>query len=160
MREHPEIWKVLREDIVPWSQFERSFIWNSHLEFYTIFQSKQGNKEWKSNDEEGSAWKGYAHCLGSTCFPRDLCDSSKLLHPHKAQFPNGQHVQTASVLFSLWWHQLCHFTEHLAFGNVPRVEQNSTLQNQGQPPCHVQGSQPPDLAAQSHIQPGFEVFQL
>ena len=38
---------------------------------------------------------------------------------------------------------------HLAFGNVPRVEQNSTLQNQGQPHCHVQGSQPPDLAATS-----------
>jgi len=24
-----------------------------------------------------------------------------------------------------------------------------------QPPCHVQGRQPPDQAAQSHIQPGY-----
>ena len=28
-----------------------------------------------------------------------------------------------------------------------------------QPPCYVQGRQPPDQAAQSHIQPGFECLQ-
>jgi len=28
-----------------------------------------------------------------------------------------------------------------------------------QPPCYVQGHQPPDQAAQSHIQPGLEYFQ-
>jgi len=28
-----------------------------------------------------------------------------------------------------------------------------------QPPCYVQGCQPPDQAAQSHIQPGLESFQ-
>ena len=28
-----------------------------------------------------------------------------------------------------------------------------------QPPCHVQGRQPPDQAAQSHIQPGLECLQ-
>ena len=28
-----------------------------------------------------------------------------------------------------------------------------------QPPCYVQGRQPPDQAAQSHIQPGLECLQ-
>jgi len=28
-----------------------------------------------------------------------------------------------------------------------------------QPPCYVQGCQPPDQAAQSHIQPGLECLQ-
>ena len=28
-----------------------------------------------------------------------------------------------------------------------------------QPPCYVQGLQPPDQAAQSHIQPGLECLQ-
>jgi len=28
-----------------------------------------------------------------------------------------------------------------------------------QPPCYVQGHQPPDQAAQSHIQPGLECLQ-
>jgi len=28
-----------------------------------------------------------------------------------------------------------------------------------QPPCYVQGDQPPDQAAQSHIQPGLECLQ-
>jgi len=28
-----------------------------------------------------------------------------------------------------------------------------------QPPCYVQGYQPPDQAAQSHIQPGLECLQ-
>jgi len=30
---------------------------------------------------------------------------------------------------------------------------------QFQPPCYVQGLQPPDQAAQSHIQPGLECLQ-
>jgi len=30
---------------------------------------------------------------------------------------------------------------------------------QFQPPCYLQGSQPPDQAAQSHIQPGLECLQ-
>jgi len=29
-----------------------------------------------------------------------------------------------------------------------------------QPPCYVQGHQPPDQAAQSHIQPGLECLQI
>ena len=30
---------------------------------------------------------------------------------------------------------------------------------ESQPPCYVQGRQPPDQAAQSHIQPGLECLQ-
>ena len=35
----------------------------------------------------------------------------------------------------------------------------STMIIEFQPPCYVQGRQPPDQAAQSHIQPGLECLQ-
>jgi len=35
----------------------------------------------------------------------------------------------------------------------------TTMMSWFQPPCHVQGRQPPDQAAQSHIQPGLECLQ-
>ena len=35
----------------------------------------------------------------------------------------------------------------------------TTMTIQFQPPCYVQGRQPPDQAAQSHIQPGLECLQ-
>jgi len=35
----------------------------------------------------------------------------------------------------------------------------TTMINEFQPPCYVQGHQPPDQTAQSHIQPGLECLQ-
>jgi len=35
----------------------------------------------------------------------------------------------------------------------------TTMINSFQPPCYVQGCQPPDQAAQNHIQPGLECLQ-
>ena len=39
----------------------------------------------------------------------------------------------------------------------PGLERTSVIEFQ--PPCYVQGCQPPDQAAQSHIQPGLECLQ-
>jgi len=40
----------------------------------------------------------------------------------------------------------------------PGLKRTTTI-NQFQPPCYVQGRQPPDQATQSHIQPGLECLQ-
>ena len=61
----------------------------------------------------------------------------------------------------------------LAKGNLPyppKIEfalyiewpalKRTTMIMEFQPPCYVQGCQPPDQAAQSHIQPGLDLESL
>jgi len=52
---------------------------------------------------------------------------------------------------------LCDLVNHRII-EWPRLKR-STMIMEFQPPCYGQGHQPPDQAAQSHIQPGFECLQ-
>ena len=74
------------------------------------------------------------------------------------------------VLFSVWKcfeHLIKNSSHHcpqMNFGGKKRIVEwpglkRTTMIFKFQPPCYVQGHQPPDQAAQGHIQPGLECFQ-
>ena len=48
--------------------------------------------------------------------------------------------------------------DHLRIVEWPGLKRTTVIV-EFQPPCYVQGRQPPDQAAQSHIQPGLECLQ-
>jgi len=61
-------------------------------------------------------------------------------------------------------HQVLQLWELLSLNHRIRITEwpglrRTTMITWFQPPCYVQGRQPPDQAAQSHIQPGLECFQ-
>ena len=59
------------------------------------------------------------------------------------------HSGADSICFPTWNHRITKW---------PGLKR-TTMIIEFQPPCYVQGRQPPHQAAQSHIQPGLECFQ-
>ena len=54
--------------------------------------------------------------------------------------------------------QLYNVMENVVIIEWPGLKR-TTMITEFQPPCYVQGHQPPDQAAQSHIQPGLKCLQ-